>query len=994
MEKRGFDDIIDTIYLNPLELKVFNFLKLRSADSSEWPSLEEIQEKFEISYEKTQILIRSLREKEGIVLHSQTREQENEKITTYGLFPETLEVLVRAEKLEKKKKRDFVYKALYLAEPCFGTKASDEHIMKGLALFLESNKEANDIQEVIIQGGVIPHVPPYSTVSYVNDLRFLGYVSRNGKKKGFSEKLLEEKIENDFEMDFYEEHINNSKRKKITDLTDAFSAAEEQLKVLMEVLPEETVLRIQFGEEDRKNVRHIENAYIKAWAEEKGEKIGFMREEVINEAKGSYKDSFSFNFQKYCLEKALENKKLRKTAGETRQNYYERVLEIFDEAKEEIRERNYKLWEDFKGVPIRELEGAVIKKGKLKTETPIKEAINYLYWANNDEEKIKKKMNQLGEGLRKTGKKKREIDSRLENLSTSLSWTNQLLAGSRKPITWFTGQYPTTADELELLWKKAKDAYSKHFFKWDLPQQMLVHVSPRKNVRIETDVIEDVVSGKKSGAEVEYEIIDKKLLLIHNIRNIFSDSVGPSTIRDAKLEMNYQDMVLQKLFEQEFREKPDIVLLGGHTAGGFRVMPWFKQSQYIPKGKIAEENDMSYLIKLPTLQSIPKLEWLVEKGFRNWHTKNYEYGPYASAAVLHTINNDNVNNFLIIDTSLLMEFGEISEEIEEYRKKLKGKISKEKKKEIFDLIKGKKNLVKAKWKKIEAAGDHHLGSPDMLGRYSKDQLIKASQIYQIEHGLPNIISWDEILHGVEKRIFESASRYNGRIPEKFYQSIIIPILNSGLSEEEKVLRIVKETMANQRAITIHNDSEQKNLFKLLMSPYAQKVISRGGKLILTSGNHYNKSITTSDEALELANQFPEEYIDSGKIHAFSGKGNDFGMGAIYLEGNRKLYVQHKFPERQDEVYGIMTHLRKMNNDADIVIAGDRHQAGLGYADGHLIVLHPGYETLNEYVPVIGKPPGVRGFMNILYDINNRGLYRVDMVLNSTLEKIIQKENII
>ncbi|MDO8517555.1 MAG: hypothetical protein Q7S33_05515 [Nanoarchaeota archaeon] len=400
------------------------------------------------------------------------------------------------------------------------------------------------------------------------------------------------------------------------------------------------------------------------------------------------------------------------------------------------------------------------------------------------------------------------------------------------------------------------------------------------------------------------------------------------------------------------------------------------------------------MINLPTLQDIRKLEWLVEKGFRNWHTKNYQKGPYASGAVLHSETKDGVNRFTMIDTSLLMKFGKIAEEIEVYREQLKQDLSEENRNKILELIKERKESVKLNLSKIEAAGDFHLGAPDNLDRYSKDQFIKASQIYQLEHGLPNIVSWDEIAHGTMERTFNSASRYEGLIPEKFKQVVIDKILASDLTGEQKAYEIAKESMRNLRAITIHNNSEQKHLFKLLLKPYADKILENNGKLILTSGNHFNKSNPTSDEALEFANQFSEEYIDNGQIAVFSGKGNDVGVGALRLDNNQKIFVMHKFPERNDEIYGIMTHLRKMNNDADIVIAGDRHHPGAGYADGHFIALHPGYEPINKFVPLIGKPAGVRGFNNVFYDSDKKGVYAVEFVLNPTLEKIIEKEKII
>ena len=553
------------------------------------------------------------------------------------------------------------------------------------------------------------------------------------------------------------------------------------------------------------------------------------------------------------------------------------------------------------------------------------------------------------------------------------------------------GQILEYGSELELIFKKSKDHYSKNFFKWDIKQHMSFHVSSRKNINVETGVVNDINTGEKDVAEVEYDIMNdgkKNILLIHNINSSYTDNVGSRTIKEAKLESNYNNIVLQKFYKEiEGIASPDIMLLGGHSLGGFRVMPWFKKSEHMIDGEFVKGQEISYLITLPTLQSIPRLDWLAGRIVNN-HTKRYKKGPYGSGAVLHTENADKVNSFKIIDTAKLIEFGKLATEIETYEKYINDEtVTDEVKTQLGD-------IVRENYKKIEAAGDFHLGAPDEVDRYSKDQFIKATHIYQQKNGLPDIVSWDEMLHGAEERIFSSGTRYMSKTPEKFYQSVIQPILNDkSLSGEDKAYKIAEESMKNHRGITVHNISEQKHMFKLLLKPYASQVLNNNGQVILMSGNHHNKSQRAADEALELANQFDESYIDNKKLHVFSGKGNDVGLGTINLEGDKKLFGMHKFPEVNDEIYGMMTHMRKMNNDSDIVIAGDRHQTGAGYADGHLTVLHPGYEPINQYVPFIGKPAGVRGFNNIYYDTKHRGIYTVEFVLNPTLEKIVERDKI-
>jgi len=1013
----------ESVYLSPEEFKVFNFLRSRSFDPSIAPTLEEIRKQLKLpDQDSAKKLIQALQKKEGIDIFSKVERagEGEDRVSHYFLPPETLEVSVKKTRSQREiaeggeQSRNIRYGALYIAEPCFGTKAFDhDYVMKGLRLFLNVNHLAKDVQQVIIQGGVIPHIPPYASKGNLTALKFLGYINRKpGEEKSASEVMLEDKIleiDDQFLADFYEEHVNNSSRRKITDLTDAFNVAGEQVKILMSAFSEDTDLRVQLGEEDKKNIGHIEDALIANWAKEKKEKINADTRSA--EARIYHLALYSLceRVEREFYENVQKRKEFLRQPKEKRRDYKERVL------------NELKLSQELEATFKESLESGSdeisTRVGKSVTpvylaETASKSILKSLFWASYDPTNLNGKINQKINKIKERESASREeietLESKIEKFSEALGWTERLLESQRAGVTRFTRQYPVGSAEAETFWVVAKDSYTKHFFMWDIPQTPHIHVSNRKTIHVDTGIVENVNTGKTIQADVEADEVTKdgkNILLVHNIRSTFSDAITPRSIHDAKLESNYYNLVLKKLMDsQTGDDRPDIILLGGHNGGGFRAMPWFKDSEHLIEGEFVEGQEITYLINLPTLQSVERLDWLVSHNFSNWTTKRAQSGPNASGIVLHTEDRDYVNRKLVVDETHLKKFGMLSEEIEVYRANLSSTKSTKEKKALLKLIKEKKEEVKLHFKKIEVAGDKHLGAPDHPDRYSKDQLIRAYQTYQREHGLPDIVSWDEVLHGVMEKTFNSATRYLGMSPEKFRQKVIEPILkNPNMDPEKKAHLIAKESLRNQRAITIHNDSEQKHLFNLLLKPYADEVIRHGGKIILMSGNHYNSSIRTSDEARELANAFPESYRDDGKIVLFPGIGNPVGVGAIRLPngegavsipGKRVLFGMHKFPERQDELYGIITHCRKGNIDADIVIAGDRHQPGVAYADNHAIALHPGMEPINAYVPFIGKPAGVRGIINVEYDPQKRGIYAFSFVLNPTLEKIIKRDNII
>ena len=495
----------------------------------------------------------------------------------------------------------------------------------------------------------------------------------------------------------------------------------------------------------------------------------------------------------------------------------------------------------------------------------------------------------------------------------------------------------------------------------------------------------------------------KKIMMIENINHIFSNDVSAKSIKLAKSLLNYEAMVLKKVYEKEVKMvQPDIVLLGAHMTGGFRAMPWFKDSEQFIEGQFKNPGEISWMISLPTMQSIPRLEWLVSKNFRNWSVKEYQKGPYGSAAVVHAEDKEGVNKFWIMSTSYLNKAGALAEEIETYRNELKKEAKHKVRKKLLNVIKETKNKAKANFRLIEAGGDFHLGAPDILERYSKDQWIKAAQSYQMRQGLPNIICYDEILHGVEERIFKSATRYEGKIPQQFEREFLIPTLNNpNLTDKEKAKLIAKESLGNLRAITMHNEAHQKDAFNFLVKPYLEKALNKNGKVIFTSGNHHNQSQKLSDEAQELAGRFDKSlvygrYNPTGKIYVHSGRGNPIGVGTLVLDGEakQKLFTMHKFPTDNDEGYGALVNLVGGKNDSDIIIYGDRHQPIIAYANEQVAVMHPGMEPINKYVPLIGKPAGIHGINNIYYDPDKRGIYRIDSILDNTLEKIIKTEDII
>jgi len=1002
------------VSLNSKESKAYSLIRKYSADSYlKQPTLGDIRE---ISGARTNkeasALISSLTRK-GIPIFRKVNDSEGKRMTHYSLSPECLDLEIKKDEKGKKFEDEYRYSHLYIGEPGFATKCFDrENTMNGLALFLEENGLTPSIREVDIQGSILPHIPPYASKSYLDDLMILDIPPR--KEEGFTKQ--EEDLMSfmpGYEKKWYEKYLINNEKKKITDRVGASEEIENQLKRLMRVLPEETKLRLHLGVGDRKNIEHIKTRIISEYAKVKAEEIKEKKKEIENKLKTNTADYFTSTLQKICLEKILDDSELTLHNKERRNEYLERMGEYFAGIITNIRE-------DFIGglknssspLPVR----GVPAKGK------VKDIIKFAYYVDtniegkkNKTKKFYEKISKIDEKISKIVSEKESLEQQLEGTSYERDWEEDLHKSGRSSITTFTKQHPVDSLHAEMADKRAKDEYLKPFFGFErIAQKISVHDSIRKSISFETKVITDVKKGEKEKLEADYEIIDegkKKVLFIRNIREHRSDNITPRAIKDAKIEMNRLNITLNKIKETEKIEQPDLILLGAQMGGGFRVMPWLKESQNFLKDKFREEKDVGLLVNLPTLQSSEKLEFLLRKGCRNWNVKRYADYPTGNAAVLHREDKEGVNSFLVMDTDLLSEFGIKAAEIRRYREELKNnkKLPKDKKEELKKLIKQKRQEVKFNPKVIEAAGDFHLGAPDMPERYSKDQLIEAMKSYSRRHGLPDIVSWDEVLHGTMDRVFSSASRYMAKSPPEIKSKIINPLLKKPEEKmtpkqeakfwKERNEEMAKELLTNHRAITIHNQAEQLEYFDRILKPYAEEILENGGKVILTSGNHWNKSCRNGDEAKQLAQHFPTNLRDEGRVIANSGYGNDFGMGHTVIgkdqNGNDQLlYVSHRFKRAQDEVFGIMAHLRKQNDDSAIIIGGDTHVGGVGYGDKRGVVLHQGMEPFNQYCGTIGAPGSARGFARIGYDPEKRGLLKMSLILTNTLEKIIEEENII
>ncbi|MFH0752220.1 MAG: hypothetical protein V1914_01345 [archaeon] len=852
-------------------------------------------------------------------------------------------------------------KNLYLGEMGFGTKAYDPEAMTGLAYYLQYNN-STDINNVMMLGALFPRIPEYYSVSGSEDMRFL---AKDPTKKPGEETELGEVIEyfaqrmkiNPDDAKYFKEHVEG----KIKTRQDAANAVKPELEKLANVLGEKTEWHYQHGEEDRKNIQVAKEILIADAEEKKKEESGQYKQEkkrLEQELKELQKKQDSINQKKTFVAYVsgrLENTKEK--TGEDLINYLDGLL------KSKIPQ--FELTRADKS----ELVAIIISKGVTK-ESIFEEAKKLKSQASNIENDKKQLESQIKEQDHKLNAVKRH------------SGASGFYKGTK--------QYKVEADEEEALFRIAKKDYNNFLYS-ACPKKIMgkfhVHSSAFNEL---TDPLSNEKTGRAPiiGNNEEYIRIQDEsglvYLLAHNPNLLNSNA---TTKKDLKM-MKDEVKRLVKMYDILGGPIPDVTL-SSHGRGGFRFQYQMKFRETIMHGQNRLIPEIVLHMKLPTLQSIPKLEALRNRGLRNVHTKRYNQGCFATGAVVHTKFENGKDYIEFIDEHSLKEFAQIGKQIE-YKKseikeakkqedesliaKLKGELS-----DLEKILKVQDNLVK-----IELDGDSHMGSANEPGRRSNYEVVDAAQRYQKKYGLPDVMIISEAIHAEIPGICATNQQYLGLVPKKF-EKLLEDITNSDLDDKEKIRRLKRVSKEQVHATPITHLDVTLREWKARCMPYILEVLEKGGRIILVSGNHYNKAGSGRDEAEAMANAIPAQY--ENQVEVFHARGDSIGCGETVLPGGKTLYTTHKLKEGPDEFVNALEQILRQGITSDLVAHFDRHHGGGAYADNTAYAMAPGRQTWNKYVDQISKLSSPAGITNVYLPKDNKIKYvRWEWALGNCLEK--------
>jgi hypothetical protein len=547
-------------------------------------------------------------------------------------------------------------------------------------------------------------------------------------------------------------------------------------------------------------------------------------------------------------------------------------------------------------------------------------------------------------------KRRMEIENEIKKLDVELredeaNFVQREEALKKYGFIKFTGRYPLSKEERDLFSEEAKREYNELIFESIGHNTKIIPTDSEANIKSDGINIK-VAHNLNKKSDVPLQVGIQRRVLINKFKNVTKDDVPDFDIE-------------------------------GHHVGGFRVYVQRKERN-VP--------EQIFYIQLPTFHNINKLEETLQGGITNWDTKRLYDGyssGFASGAVIMRKRSDGVREFEFFSTDELSRIAGIRKEIEKLDKeKMEKKISK-----LETALKIDSPI------KIEALSDMHIGcanEPSLPNSMSNYQLIEAYKNYQRIHGLPKIIvALGDMIQAGPYRGAESESRVE--ISRFQLEKEREKVIRSNLSDKEKLKKIEELDRGYLSYLPITNISEQKRELKeRWIEPHVNKVLRKGGKVIVASGDHYNKTLGgKEDEATEILNMIDEKF----RKNVYTLTGNEFGVGRVEIDGI-KVYGQHKpFYSNQDEVIGAMKHLIKVNEACDIAFFSHWHHPGFGYINGPkggvVVNAVPAFQPDNPYVSAIGKQSSANGFFNVFLK-PGRQWFKIEVVTDDALMNYIPK----
>ncbi|MFP4115833.1 MAG: hypothetical protein ACLFTQ_01335 [Candidatus Aenigmatarchaeota archaeon] len=826
---------------------------------------------------------------------------------------------------------------LFLGELGMGTKVYDERAMEGLSTYLEENDYKEEVDQVVIAGGLFPEFPFLYSKNNAERMRFLGQdeeVAKNETEERVSEII--EAITSEETAEHYEEFEEKWIEGKLSSWQMVKEHTSRQLEILFENLDPERVDYCQ-GDEDRFNRKEREEIQVNKLAEKAREYRDELEEEMeqINEAYEEEEAELEEEEIKYDALKKMNNKLSgHMTADEPEPNEF---LDFLIETESD------KIFEE-------------VGLGGEGDFTERISGIEEVEEFRNIYETVKDKVEEKREKIKELKGEKRPLEDRRHALERELE--------QGRTITRYTRRSYLSPKEAEWIYKKTKDDYTNDIFEC-FPDEVEDITEPHisRNATIENvsygEGDEDVLD------EAEVGIYDD--VLVMQSTKFRSDTTTLKSLEEGEEEVLYRRLISKVRNEAE--DSVPELLLTPHGAGGFDVKRINTTPEYKELG--GEERDapeVSTIMPLPTFQSVDKLLEFKDKGIRNWNTKRIDKHMHASGAVIQTVLEDGSEMTEYIDHSSLVDIAEKKKELEKY----------EEGSEEYEEVKGEIEKMCSKTPKVRAGlFDAHLGSANVPGTPSNYERAERTKNYlkEVYGDFVDELLFSELIHGVLEHTGTEQRVYSEPLPQirKKNKEDLRKLTDEEAEEltQEDYAEVIEDIDRRYKEaleqISWPNRSKQFDIAEHYVKELVEGTDPE--KVINISGNH-DRSDEGVDEATTLERiikgfDWEGEIINSS---AFGSKHGGYGGikdEKVIIDGEemstgKSVGFHHKIPGGRTSNTRTKRKMLRSGYMFDELFAGHVHQPRVSFTSGTAITIFPGQEGLSEYVEHLPVNPAVYG----------------------------------
>ncbi|MCL4383558.1 hypothetical protein M1278_02900 [Candidatus Marsarchaeota archaeon] len=657
------------------------------------------------------------------------------------------------------------------------------------------------------------------------------------------------------------------------------------------------------------------------------------------------------------------SKKINEFESKNEKNHQE-LIKIQQETKElnELKTQLYDLYLlSFNLFDVKKL-----KKLKLETKDQLKKTMDEINKAKDPLSNEYKKLEQLG---KKLSNKLRAIDIIKSELKNAIE--SQELAIDSKRIDTFTGNIPIEPQSAKMIENLSHNFYY-YILNSAFGRKRQIEIIGKNNLNL--------LSFSKNN-------LNLNTLITNNPTN---------TSNNFKINANSSINITIGNLSKSFALEPNLAIAGHTTTNSFTIIPSQNNSDkniavlcsgpLVDSKKVFElwnqklKTELTSAFEKSRLFSgitiieydgtsfssdVIKFDYLINKANQRYESKKEKEALEVLKEKLRTVKNpDNNTNHKFREEKIekLTNSNKLASEI---RDKDLEYIN-------LDNFNNENKIINTQKLTIASISDIHFGS----GETNMD-ILKAC-VKDIAANPPNVLILNgDIIEGNLNNYMNVLKEY--KKPE-IINEFETWLKNTKKLKEQQILEHInafyKQYINNMPIQNI--DAQVEPLLKIL-SPAIDKIVESKGHIIITSGNHYNKTYKDNklDEAEKLAGAL-KLYIN-GKTKDFENvkviHGASDGTGIFSINDRIKILVSHDLGK---DISSISDKLRKKNSEAQISIGSHRHQMWQGDTTDTSIDVTPSITSVeeNSFLQSTKDPIGkINGYVYSEYEFDENKVIR-------------------